>query len=860
MEQKLNIDGFVNYQKEYRLRLKEVKVSGNQLTSLCPFHEDTVPSFSVDLKKGVYKCFSCGAEGNYIKFRAELDGIDTTEAYKRILSEHGAGRKAEPPSYKLEEYALEKRLPVEWLKTYCRLEAKKDRDGTGYIYIPYLDRDGVRQVFRKRYPKGSGIRFKWGNGSAGKLLMYGEWLLSDIYERGKVILCEGESDSQTLWFLGLPALGVPGASVYRAEWTERIGDVGSLYLHIEPDQGGQTFLATMAKKLHDGCYGGEVYTWSCRQFGVKDPSELYLKYGKDKARELILSALNGAEKINLAALNIPAAIEDAPVRLRQPEGWAYSENGISFIDGRTLIPRIVCRCPVIITQRLRAIDTNEEKVEISFKRDGAWTSAVFLRSMVFQARNIVNLADMGCTITSENAKQLVSFLSALEAENFDVLAPVDSTSTFGWQPGGRFIPGQAGGIRLDVPLSMQRWAGGYSTKGTLESWVEQTRAARENNYRFRFILSASFAAPLLKLVQCRNFFVYNWADSKSGKTAALKAALSVWGDPERLMVSFNATQVALERMAGIFSDLPLGLDERQLAGSKQEFIEKVVYMLAGGQGRARGAKSGELQTMHTWRSIIIATGEEPIVDYRSQNGVNTRMVEIIGPPFDDEEEAAAMHRSSCANFGLAGPAFIRHILRLKKKAVNDIYLRVFETVKGIGSGVDSNRLNYVALIATADFIIDGLFYHPDQSEEDWLALATVMADEILGDVAANDVPDVNDSARDYIADWINQKQRNFDINSKQDFYGVIDRGVAYVLPSILKAALEEGGYNYRKTIKGLAEKGIIRRDSQGRYATLKRIESQVIRVVAIDLEKLTDGSPQMDNLFGYEMVDSEIPF
>lgn len=195
MEQRLNIDGFVNYQKEYSLRLKEVNVSGNHLTSLCPFHEDTVPSFSVDLKRGVYKCFSCGAEGNYIKFRAELDGIDTTEAYKRILAEygHGVGRKAEPPSYKLEEYALEKRLPVEWLKTYCRLEAKKDRDGTGYIYIPYLDRDGGRQVFRKRYPKGSEIRFKWGNGSAGKLLMYGEWLLSDIYERGRVILCEGRA-------------------------------------------------------------------------------------------------------------------------------------------------------------------------------------------------------------------------------------------------------------------------------------------------------------------------------------------------------------------------------------------------------------------------------------------------------------------------------------------------------------------------------------------------------------------------------------------------------------------------------------------------------------------------------------------
>ena len=87
MEQQIDIDNIVNYKAEYTARLQKVKVTGNSLTSLCPFHGDSNPSFSVDLKKGMYKCFSCGAEGNYIKFRADLDGIDTREAYKRILSE-----------------------------------------------------------------------------------------------------------------------------------------------------------------------------------------------------------------------------------------------------------------------------------------------------------------------------------------------------------------------------------------------------------------------------------------------------------------------------------------------------------------------------------------------------------------------------------------------------------------------------------------------------------------------------------------------------------------------------------------------------------------------------------------------------
>lgn len=869
MEQRVDIDNIVNYKKEYSSRLKKVTVTGDSLTALCPFHGDSNPSFSVDLKKGMYKCFSCGAEGNYIKFRAELEGVDTKEAYKRILTECGveSQQRIEQPSYELKEYALEKRIPADWLKSYCGLAAKKDRDGKGYIYIPYRDKDGNQKVFRKRYPKGSGLRFKWGYGSAGKLLMYGEWLLPYIYEQGRCIICEGESDSQTLWFIGLPALGVPGANVYRSEWTERIGDVGALYLHIEPDQGGQAFLATMGRKLHDGHYGGRVYTWSCGRYGVKDPSDLYLKHGRDKAKELIEAALKEAEEINLEAMNVPVAIEDAPVQLRQPEGWIYSEKGISMIDSKTMMPKAICRCPIIITQRLRAIDTQEEKVEIAFKRDGRWKSAVFSRSTVFQSRNIVSLADMGCTITSENAKLIVSFLGALEAENFDLLETVDSTSTFGWQPGKRFIPGCAEGIRLNISPTMQRWAGGYSVSGTLDEWVEQTRAARESSYRFRFILAASFAAPLLKFTRCRNFFVYNWAGSKGGKTATLKAALSVWGDPDRLMASFNATQVALERMAGIFTDLPLGLDERQLAGTKQEFLEKLVYMLAEGRGRARGTKSGELQELQTWRSIIIATGEEPIIEESSQTGVSTRMIEIVGAPFANEADAAAMHRDSCMNFGHAGPRFIRYILRMSEENIQDKYKKMFEMVKMLG-GLDANQMNFVALVALADIWIEKLFYHPDSADRDIIEKTGRMIIKILHAMSENDIKSVDDSACDYLADWINRKQRNFDPDTSQDFYGVIDEveGTAYVIPSVLKEALESGGYSYRKTMRWLAGKKIIRRDSRGKNSITKQIGEKIMRMVAIDMNALSNGKTNVDNipepmsLFGHEVKNIENPF
>ena len=97
-------------------------------------------------------------------------------------------------------------------------------------------------------------------------------------------------------------------------------------------------------------------------------------------------------------------------------------------------------------------------------------------------------------------------------------------------------------------------------------------APHRDRDKFRFILAASFAAPLLRIVKQRIFFVYNWGGSKGGKTATMKAALSAWGDPERLMISFNTTIAGLERTAAFYCDLPLGIDERQQAGDKQGLI------------------------------------------------------------------------------------------------------------------------------------------------------------------------------------------------------------------------------------------------------------------------------------------------
>ena len=869
--EQLNIDDFVDYAAEYKSVLKNARITGGRIIGRCPFHDDNRDSFTADIQTGKCHCFTGCIDGNFISFWAKLHDTDTKEAYKQILGKYGRLEEPKPQERKkpqmkdftLSEYSFSKRLPEDFLQEVCLASTGKDRNGVRWLKLPYQAEDGSVPVFRKRY---GNKEFRWSYGSAGKLILYGEWRLTEIRQQGYAVLVEGESDTQTLWFLKFAALGVPGASNFKANMIHKLDGL-KLYIHVEPDHGGDVFLEKVCRILHEEGYAGDVYTWSCRQFGVKDPSELFIKEGEETAREKIQKALQKAKKIELDDVTdiIPEAVQGAPVNLRQPEGWIYSEKGISHIDEKKMIPTMVCRTPIILTQRLKSLETGEEKIEVAFKRDGKWKTAIFPRSTIFTSRSITVLADLGCTVTSENAKMVVRFLEALEAENIDIITKADSTSTFGWQTRGRFLPGHGNDIVLDIEPSLRGWAAAYHTNGTLEGWIENMKPHRERD-KFRFILAAAFAAPLLRILSQRIFFVYNWGGSKGGKTAALKAALSAWGDPERLMVNFNATQVALERMAGFYNDLPLGIDERQLAGQKQESLEKIVYMLASGTGRARGSKGGGLQALNTWRTVCLATGEEPLSTETTQTGVSTRVLEIYGGPFPDEKSASLMHQQAGNDCGHAGPEYIKKIMETDERSITDSYERMTEEIYRIADGTSGAHIAGISAVALADAMIETWIFSgepPERSVSDngkyelrfspgaW-ERAVRMAQAIIKEQLSSGIVDVNENATQFIVDWILSNHNQFGDKAIGTCLGTISsmEDKAYLFPSLLNQALQKAGYSPRKTLKYLGDNGIIsstaKPNGSREYCVRKWFDGRTQRMVEIVLGRFAKSVDALD--------------
>ena len=62
----------------------DVNQKGKNHWAICPFHNDTEPSMSISEEKQIYKCFSCGAGGNSIKFVKDMDSISNIEALKKV--------------------------------------------------------------------------------------------------------------------------------------------------------------------------------------------------------------------------------------------------------------------------------------------------------------------------------------------------------------------------------------------------------------------------------------------------------------------------------------------------------------------------------------------------------------------------------------------------------------------------------------------------------------------------------------------------------------------------------------------------------------------------------------------------------
>ncbi len=63
--------------------------AGSSYRGLCPFHDDSTPSFYVSPSRGICKCFACGEGGDVVQFVMKIEQLNYHEALKFLAGMYG---------------------------------------------------------------------------------------------------------------------------------------------------------------------------------------------------------------------------------------------------------------------------------------------------------------------------------------------------------------------------------------------------------------------------------------------------------------------------------------------------------------------------------------------------------------------------------------------------------------------------------------------------------------------------------------------------------------------------------------------------------------------------------------------------
>ncbi len=226
-------------------------------------------------------------------------------------------------------------------------------------------------------------------------------------------------------------------------------------------------------------------------------------------------------------------------------------------------------------------------------------------------------------------RKLAAYLMACQPER-----RITCVERTGWHGRAYVLPhGTIGPDAEGVILQTAGYtANDFTERGTLAEWQQGVAALAVGNSRLCFALSLAFAAPLLSLVGMEGGGFHLKGESTDGKTTIMKAAASVYGNPDRYSQTWRATGNAIEGIASRRNDALLCLDELGELDGRE--AGQVAYMLANGQGKGRSKQDGELRERKAWRLLFLSTGELSLEDHaasagqRTQAGMEVRTIQI----------------------------------------------------------------------------------------------------------------------------------------------------------------------------------------------------------------------------------------
>jgi hypothetical protein len=547
--------------------------------------------------------------------------------------------------------------------------------------------------------------------------------------------------------------------------------------------------------------------------------------------------------------------------------YVADEYGVSRLNELGAEVEVISH-PLMPVKRVTNIETFEEKLEIAYQRGlDPWKNITVSREQLASAQKIIGLSRQGVDVNSENAKEVVRYMSKLESLNYDALPRQNSVSHMGWLQDGRFMP-YVDDVSYDGDSpEFLRMYSEFSPHGDENEWMKIAKEVRKaESVPARIALAAAFAAPLVQIMGGLPFFVHLWGEAGCGKTVGLMLSASVWGNPDvgRYIKTFSGTKVSMELYASFCCNLPILFDELQVVSDRKTF-DDLIYMLCEGTSKGRGAKEGGLQVQKHWSSCIISTGEMPITQSNSGGGAVARTLEINyggRPLFEDARGVANALKD---HYGFAGPKFIELLHKTgvidalknnQKKFYSDL---IKEDIH------DKQVLSASILLAADTLATMGIF-------RDNRALTV---EEIKGYLVSRTETDVNLRCYQWLIGFCAANPRKFDSSDSSvgECWGQYntDHGVEYVCinKSVLEDLLKNKGFSAGAFIDWARRKTLLKDTYYGKGDKNNRPTRTIVingkqvphYWIKLPVEKKKKEMNEQDRYREYAVVeDPDLPF
>ena len=548
-----------------------------------------------------------------------------------------------------------------------------------------------------------------------------------------------------------------------------------------------------------------------------------------------------------------------PVQL-ECGAYVADEFGVSRLNEMGAEVEVISH-PLMPVKRVTNIETFEEKLEIAYQRGrDPWKNLTVSREQLASAQKIIGLARQGVDVNSENAKEVVRFMSKLESLNYDQLPRQNSVSHMGWLQDGQFMP-YVSDVSYDGDSpELQRMYDEFKPHGDRQTWMEIAESVRSaDSVPARIALAAAFAAPLVHIMGGLPFFVHFWGEAGCGKTVALMLAASVWGNPDvgRYIKTFSGTKVSMELYASFCCNLPILFDELQVVSDRKTF-DDLIYMLCEGTSKGRGAKDGGLQVQKRWSSCIITTGEMPIVQSNSGGGAVARTIEVnYGgiPLFKDARTVANTLRD---HYGFAGPEFIR-ILRKEGviEAIKALQKKFYTEL--MREDIHEKQVLSASILLVADALMTKAIFKDNRA---------LTVEDIKGYLVTRTETDVNLRCYNWLIAFCAANPRRFDSQDQSigEVWGQYKDGYVAINKSVFEEMLKNKGFSSGAFIDWARRKGMLKCQYYGKGNKNNRptwplvIEGKQIPHYWIRLPKEEERTEQEEYQDYVHVADVDMPF